>query len=98
MNNRRVLVYVLLFLLLAISYIDRAALSVAASPIAREFQVSPVKMGYLFSSFLWTYLCASSRQGCWSTGSGRGLRRPVESRSGRSRPWGRCCPTHSVSC
>jgi MFS family permease len=30
-------------------------LSVAAKPIAAEFRLSPVKLGYLFSSFLWVY-------------------------------------------
>jgi ACS family glucarate transporter-like MFS transporter len=31
-------------------------LSVAAKPIAAEFHLGPVQKGYLFSSFLWTYL------------------------------------------
>jgi ACS family glucarate transporter-like MFS transporter len=35
---------------------DRVALSVAAKPIAAAFGLSPVAMGYLFSSFLWTYV------------------------------------------
>src|SRR4051812_24212188 len=39
-----------------INYVDRVALSVASKPIADEFGLSPVVMGYLFSSFLWTYL------------------------------------------
>lgn len=56
MTNRRGFVYLLLFLLTTISYVDRTALSVAAPFIAREFDVSPVAMGYLFSSFLWTYV------------------------------------------
>lgn len=54
--SRRGFVYFLLFLLTAISYIDRTTLSVAAPFIAEEFDVSPVAMGYLFSSFLWTYV------------------------------------------
>lgn len=45
-----------LFTLVLINYVDRVALSVAAKPIALEFGLSPVAMGYLFSSFLWTYL------------------------------------------
>lgn len=28
----------------------------SAKPIAAEFGLSPVKMGYLFSSFLWLYV------------------------------------------
>jgi ACS family glucarate transporter-like MFS transporter len=49
-------IYVLLFTGCTINYIDRVALSVAAGPIAAQFHVSPVGMGYLFSAFLWTYL------------------------------------------
>ncbi len=49
------LIYVLLFLMAAINYGDRAALSIGAPAIAKEFDLSPVQMGYLLSSFLWTY-------------------------------------------
>jgi ACS family glucarate transporter-like MFS transporter len=45
-----------LFTLAMINYVDRVALSVASKPIAEEFGLSKVAMGYLFSSFLWTYL------------------------------------------
>jgi MFS family permease len=45
-----------LFTLAMINYVDRVALSVASKPIAEEFGLSPATMGYLFSSFLWTYL------------------------------------------
>ncbi len=53
---RRGWISVFLFTLAMINYVDRVALSVAAKPIAEEFGLSPVAMGYLFSSFLWTYL------------------------------------------
>lgn len=56
MENRRLRVYVLMFLLAAINYIDRSALSVAAAPLSQEFGLGPVQMGYLFSSFLWLYV------------------------------------------
>ncbi|MGI4955057.1 MAG: MFS transporter [Janthinobacterium lividum] len=45
-----------MFLLAAINYIDRSALSVAAGPLSQEFNLDPVQMGYLFSSFLWLYV------------------------------------------
>lgn len=45
----------LLFLLALINYIDRVTLSFAAEPIVKEFGLSSVALGYLFSSFLWTY-------------------------------------------
>lgn len=56
MGNRRAWVALLLFCVVLINYMDRVALSVAAKPIAAEFGLSPVAMGYLFSSFLWTYV------------------------------------------
>jgi MFS family permease len=52
---RRVLIYALLFLMSAINYGDRTALSIGAPAIAREFGLTPVQVGYLLSSFLWTY-------------------------------------------
>src|SRR5258708_16707728 len=53
---RRGWISLFLFTLAMINYVDRVALSVASKPIAEEFGLSPVTMGYLFSSFLWTYL------------------------------------------
>jgi ACS family glucarate transporter-like MFS transporter len=35
---------------------DRAALGVVAQAVRGEFGLSPVQMGYLFSSFLWSYV------------------------------------------
>ncbi|MHA6616528.1 MFS transporter [Pseudonocardia sp. DLS-67] len=54
--RRRWWVYTLLFLLVAINYMDRSALSVAATPISQEFGLTPGQMGVLLSTFLWTYL------------------------------------------
>ncbi|HTS53113.1 MAG TPA: MFS transporter [Burkholderiales bacterium] len=56
MGWRRGWISLFLFSLAMINYVDRVALSVASKPIAQEFGLSPVAMGYLFSSFLWTYL------------------------------------------
>ena len=56
MNNRRLWVCVFLFTLTTINYTDRVALSVVAKPIAVEFGLTPVEMGYLLSSFLWMYI------------------------------------------
>jgi MFS family permease len=55
MQNRRIFIYIFLFSLTSINYIDRVALSVAAQPIAHEFGISPIQMGFLLSSFIWTY-------------------------------------------
>jgi ACS family glucarate transporter-like MFS transporter len=56
MTMRRTWVCVFLFMLTFINYTDRVALSIAAKPISTEFGLSPVEMGYLLSSFLWTYV------------------------------------------
>ncbi|WP_295848536.1 MFS transporter [Tardiphaga sp.] len=55
-GRRRYWIYLLLFCLSAINYVDRIALSVSSQAIAKEFDLSPVALGYLFSSFLWTYI------------------------------------------
>lgn len=55
-TRRRFWVYFLLFLLNTISYSDRINMSLAGQPIAREFGLSPIALGYLFSSFLWAYV------------------------------------------
>ena len=55
-THRRYWVFFLLFLFNAIAYVDRVNMSVAGKPIAHEFGLSPVALGYLFSSFLWAYV------------------------------------------
>jgi MFS family permease len=52
---RRGWIYLLTLALVTINYMDRSALSIVAKPIAAEFNLTPVNMGYLFSSFLWSY-------------------------------------------
>lgn len=55
MSYRRGWIAVFLFSLSMINYMDRIALSIAAKPIEREFHLTAVGMGYLFSSFIWSY-------------------------------------------
>src|SRR5579883_2774396 len=38
-----------------LNYIDRGALSIAAPVIAREFALSPERIGWLLSAFFWSY-------------------------------------------
>jgi len=45
----------LLVLSVAINYIDRGSLSIAAPAMSAELSLSPVEMGVLLSSFFWTY-------------------------------------------
>ncbi|WP_158929544.1 MFS transporter [Acidisphaera sp. S103] len=56
MARGRLTLYLLLFFLITINYADRIALSIGAAPIAAEFHISPVGMGFLFSCFLWSYV------------------------------------------
>ena len=56
MTHRRYWVYFLLFLFNVVCYLDRINMSVAGKPIAQEFGLSPIALGYLFSSFLWAYV------------------------------------------
>jgi MFS family permease len=53
---RRGWIYVLLLVLVMINYMDRSALGIVAQAVRGEFSLSPVQMGYLFSSFLWSYV------------------------------------------
>jgi MFS family permease len=55
-SRRRYYVYVGLFVLMFVNYLDRVNLSVAAKPLSESYGLSPVDMGYIFSAFLWTYL------------------------------------------
>ena len=55
-SHRRYWVFFLLFLFNGIAYLDRVNMSVAGKPIANEFGLSPIALGYLFSSFLWAYV------------------------------------------
>jgi MFS family permease len=56
MTRRRYWIYFLLFVFNAICYLDRINMSVAGRSVAQEFALSPVALGYLFSSFLWAYV------------------------------------------
>ena len=56
MGKRRAWICAFLFTLQAINYADRVALSVVAKPVASDLALSPVAVGYLLSSFLWSYL------------------------------------------
>ncbi len=52
-----------LFSLTAINYVDRLTLALGAKPISREFHLSPIALGYLFSSYLWAYALMSIPMG-----------------------------------
>ena len=57
-QRKRIWIYVFLFTLTLINYVDRVSLSVASHALKAEFDISPIAMGYLFSSFVWLYFIA----------------------------------------
>src|SRR5580698_6547042 len=54
-DKRRTIVYVLLFLFLSIYSLDQSMMGVVGSTVAKEMQIGPIGLGYLFSSYLWLY-------------------------------------------
>lgn len=52
----RYLILLIIFIVTAINYADRATLSIAGTEVAKELQLSAVSMGYIFSAFGWAYL------------------------------------------
>jgi MFS family permease len=51
----RYVVFIGLFLMMTINFVDRINLSVAGSAMAAAYQLSPIELGYLFSAYSWTY-------------------------------------------
>src|ERR1044071_611008 len=48
-------VLTLLVALAALTYLDRLCISIAGPSIMREFNFSPVQMGYIYSAFTFAY-------------------------------------------
>ena len=48
-------IFLILLLLSAINYIDRASLSVALPLISTEFEMTPALEGLMLSAFFWSY-------------------------------------------
>ena len=57
-NRQRYLVLALITIVLAFSTGDRATLSVAGAGMSKDLGLTPVQMGWLFSSFAWAYVLA----------------------------------------
>ncbi|QCP53990.1 MFS transporter [Trinickia violacea] len=55
MKKMRWMVIFLCFLAIAINYIDRANMAVAAPDIQKALDIGPAQMGLLLSGFFWTY-------------------------------------------
>lgn len=54
-TNRRYGVYLLLFVMTLLNYFDRTVLSIAMPTLIHVFDLTPVAVGYLLSSFIWSY-------------------------------------------
>ncbi len=52
---RRYWIGLMLFLLVTVGYVDRIAISVAGPDLAKDYGLSPLSLGLLFSSFFWGY-------------------------------------------
>lgn len=48
-------VALMLFVTVAVNYLDRSNLSVAATDLARDLRLDPVRLGFVFSGFGWAY-------------------------------------------
>lgn len=54
-SGRQWILVFVLFMASILNTADRMGISIAATQITEELQISPVEMGYLLSSFFWTY-------------------------------------------
>lgn len=54
-TRSRLTILLMLFVVTAINYMDRANLAVAGSHIQGQFELSPTQLGLLFSMFTWFY-------------------------------------------
>lgn len=52
----RYLILLIIFIVTAVNYADRATLSIAGTDVTKELQLDSVSMGYIFSAFGWAYL------------------------------------------
>lgn len=55
-TRKRITVFVLMWLLVLLNFIDRSALSISLPSIDQEFHITPDVQGWILGSFFWTYL------------------------------------------
>ena len=54
-SHIRYWIIAVLFIISSINYASRATLGIAGKPLASEFHLDSVQLGYLFSAFAWAY-------------------------------------------
>lgn len=52
-THTRYLILLIIFIVTAVNYADRATLSIAGTEVAKELHLSAISMGYIFSAFGW---------------------------------------------
>lgn len=57
-SRKRFVILALISLGVMVNYLDRAIIGIASPAIARDFTLSPVAMGLIFSAFSWSYFAA----------------------------------------
>ena len=57
-SKARYLIVFMLFLITTVNYADRATLSITGSAMQKAMGITPIQMGYIFSSFAWAYVIA----------------------------------------
>lgn len=57
-NPRRWAMLAIVFGVTVINYADRASISTVAESLSREFDLTPVQLGWIFSGFAWSYVVA----------------------------------------
>jgi len=55
-SHIRFWIIAVLFIVTSINYASRATLGIAGKPLAGEFHLSNVQLGYVFSAFAWAYV------------------------------------------
>ena len=63
-SRKRWLIATLLFVTVVINYLDRSNLSIVAPELMRQLDIGPVKAGWIFSAFGWTYAAMQIPGGC----------------------------------
>ncbi len=84
--HTRYLILLIIFIVTAVNYADRATLSIAGTEVAKELQLSAVSMGYIFSAFGWAYLLMQIPGGWLLDKFGSKKFTPTASFSGRYSP------------
>ncbi len=77
----------LMWLAIAINYIDRTVLSAAAPRLITELDINPEMMGFIMAAFFWSYALLQIPAGWFADRFGQKKVSALPSHGGQSRPW-----------